>query len=44
MKLYFGMANIGNRPTFGDNENITLEVNIFDFDGDIYTKVVTVNF
>lgn len=42
--LFYGMANIGTRPTFTDETIRTLEVNIFDFDKDIYNKTVTVNF
>lgn len=38
-----GMMNIGNRPTFPSAEH-TLEVNIFDFDEDIYGESVTVEF
>ena len=40
---YGGVLNIGVNPTFGENEEKTLEVNIFDFDGDIYGKQVVVN-
>lgn len=38
-----GMMNIGIRPTF-DGEQETLEVNIFDFDQDLYGKRVQVQF
>ena len=37
------MMNIGNRPTFHGNRQ-TLEVNIFDFDGDLYGQRVNVSF
>lgn len=43
-KLYFGMANIGNNPTFGDVEHARLEVNLFDFQGDLYGREITVYF
>lgn len=43
-KLYFGMANIGNNPTFGDVEHARLEVNLFDFHGDLYGRQITVYF
>lgn len=43
-KLYFGMANIGNNPTFGDVEHARLEVNLFDFEGDLYGREITVYF
>ncbi len=38
---YFGMMNIGNRPTV-DGIGRTQEVNIFDFDDDIYGENMTV--
>lgn len=37
------MMNIGTRPTF-DGRNRTLEVNIFDFDGDLYGQTVRISF
>ncbi|MEX0685979.1 MAG: bifunctional riboflavin kinase/FAD synthetase [Balneolales bacterium] len=40
---YRGMMNIGVRPTFG-KEELTLEVNIFDFDLDIYGKSIDILF
>lgn len=43
-KMYFGMANIGNNPTFGDVEHARLEVNVFDFHGDLYGQEITVYF
>lgn len=38
-----GMMNIGRRPTFG-GDNITLEINIFDFSDDIYDRILHVSF
>lgn len=38
------IINIGLRPTFGDNDALTTEVHIFDFDGDLYGKQLTVRF
>lgn len=38
-----GMMNIGTRPTF-DGSHQTLEVNIFDFDEDLYGKSLRVEF
>jgi riboflavin kinase / FMN adenylyltransferase len=32
---YDGVANLGRRPTFG-KEDVTFEVHVFDFDGDLY--------
>jgi riboflavin kinase/FMN adenylyltransferase len=43
-ETYYGMANIGTRPTFTGNTDILLEVNIFDFDKDIYGASVSVEF
>ncbi len=41
--IYKGMSNIGFRPTF-DHGDLTIEVNIFDFDKDIYGKEITISF
>ena len=41
--IYKGMMNIGNRPTVS-GDHLTLEVNIFDFNQDIYKKKLTVEF
>jgi riboflavin kinase/FMN adenylyltransferase len=41
-KWYGGMMSIGHNPTFGDAHIRTIEVNIFDFDKDIYDEIVTV--
>ncbi len=38
-----GMGNIGTRPTI-DHGELTIEVNIFDFDRDIYEKEITISF
>jgi riboflavin kinase / FMN adenylyltransferase len=40
---YNGMLYIGNRPTFGKTQHM-IEVNIFDFEKDIYGKEITVYF
>ena len=40
-EIIYGMMNIGNRPTVG-GENQTIEVNFFNFDRDIYAKLITV--
>ena len=41
---YKGMLYIGNRPTLDNGDNITLEVNILNFSGDIYNNEITVAF
>lgn len=38
-----GIMNIGVRPTFG-GDKISLEVNILDFNGDIYGRIIDVSF
>lgn len=40
---YQGMLSIGVRPTYGDFDE-TIEVNIFDFNEDIYDKTISVFF
>ena len=41
-RMYFGMMNIGIRPTLiGDNE--TIEVHIFEFNEDIYNKILKIS-
>lgn len=42
--LFDGMLYIGNRPTLHDDSNTSVEVNIFDFDEDLYNKTLTVEF
>ncbi|UMM64136.1 bifunctional riboflavin kinase/FAD synthetase [Aristophania vespae] len=40
-----GVANIGRRPTINDgNEESRLEVHLFDFDEDLYGKILEVSF
>jgi riboflavin kinase/FMN adenylyltransferase len=43
-KYYFGMASIGVRPTFHENGQLTVEVNIFDFEKDIYGANINIQF
>ncbi len=40
----YGVANIGVRPTLNGSNETVLEVHLFDFNGDIYGKQVSVNF
>lgn len=42
--LYRGMANIGTRPTIADGRGRTIEVNIFDFDEEIYGLSIDIDF
>ena len=41
-RLHNGVANIGRRPTVNAGPESRLEVNIFDFDGDLYGTEITV--
>lgn len=41
---YFGLLSLGSRPTFHPDGDIIPEFYIFDFDRDIYGKVMQVNF
>lgn len=41
---YDGMLYIGRRPTLHNGDNISIEVNLFDFDGDLYNKELTAEF
>lgn len=43
-KKYYGMGNIGVRPTLTDDKVPTLEINLFDFDDDIYGQEVKAEF
>lgn len=39
-----GMLNIGNRPTIGNGEAVSVEVNLFDYNGNLYGQDITVEF
>lgn len=39
-----GMANIGTRPTLSDGRGRTFEVNIFDYEGDLYGQALGITF
>lgn len=41
---YIGMANIGTNPTFNDIHHVSLEVNVFDFEEDVYGQEAEVIF
>lgn len=43
-KTLQGMLYIGTRPTLQDDSEISVEVNIFDFEGDLYNESLTVEF
>lgn len=42
-KMYKGMSNIGVRPTI-DHGDLTIEINLFDFEKDIYGGTITIFF
>ncbi len=39
-----GMLNIGNRPTIANNNSTSIEVNLFNFSGNLYGKLIQVEF
>lgn len=41
---YLSITNIGNNPTFKDDNSLNVETNIFDFDQDIYGEEIKVSF
>lgn len=42
--IFQGMMSIGHNPTVNDTDEIFLEVNIFDFDKDIYGEKIKIRF
>ncbi|MGB0390904.1 MAG: bifunctional riboflavin kinase/FAD synthetase [Salibacteraceae bacterium] len=43
-ELYGGMLNIGSKPTVNQTEDKSIEVNIFDFNSDIYGENIQIRF
>ncbi|WP_455674504.1 bifunctional riboflavin kinase/FAD synthetase [Phocaeicola sp.] len=43
-KKWVGMLNIGHRPTINNGKNLSIEVNILQFSGDIYHKEMRLEF
>jgi riboflavin kinase/FMN adenylyltransferase len=43
-KKYYGLANMGLRPTLTNDIKPTLEVHYLDFDGDLYDEEIIVSF
>ena len=43
-KTYPGMLDIGNRPTFSDDKELSIEVNLIGFKGNLYNKSLSVAF
>lgn len=42
--VHRGMMNIGYRPTFTHDKDLTLEVHIIDFNGELYGKMLEIRF
>lgn len=43
-KIYYGMLNIGYKPTLKDNSAKSIEVNLFDFKSEIYNEIINIEF
>ena len=43
-RSYFGVLNIGNKPTVSQKPVLTMEVNILNFSGDLYQKEIEIIF
>ena len=41
-EVYYGITNIGTKPTVNDTNEKTVETNIFDFDKDVYGEKIAV--
>lgn len=39
-----GVTNVGIRPTIVDDDRVTIETYLIDFDGDLYEKAITIEF
>ncbi|MGE0568563.1 MAG: bifunctional riboflavin kinase/FAD synthetase [Bacteroidia bacterium] len=43
-KEYYGMMNVGTNPTVSNDISLKMEVNIFDFNDEIYGEVIKIEF
>jgi len=43
-QMFYGMTSIGVRPTFVTHGNRTVEVNVLDFDRDLYGQTIDIHF
>lgn len=43
-QIFFGVMNIGNRPTFNDIDYIIIEVHLINFDKFIYDEIIKIEF
>ena len=44
LSTLFGMLNVGTRPTLHNGRQRSIEVHLFDFDGDLYGQTLTLEF
>ena len=42
LSTLYGMLNVGTRPTLHNGQQRSIEVNLFDFDGDLYGQTLTI--
>ena len=42
LSTFFGMLNVGTRPTLHNGRQRSIEVHLFDFDGDLYGQTLTI--
>jgi len=42
--IYYGMTNIGVRPTVTDSQELRIETHLLNFDADIYGTILTIEF
>ena len=42
-RAFFGISNVGTRPTFDDGDTVNCETFLFDFKGDLYEKTIQVS-
>ena len=43
-KYFYGLTNIGTRPTVDTNDTLNLETHLLDYEGDLYQRNLTVEF
>ena len=41
LSTHYGMLNVGTRPTLHNGQQRSIEVHLFDFDGDLYGQMLT---
>lgn len=43
-RMFPAMTNVGTRPTLNNGRDVTIETHIFDFEGDLYGQLLTLQF